>query len=89
MHIILAGRRKHVIPTLGDAVAWLLGWLQTRFHLVKLDSASYMMENVPIDLSPMTFVAISVGSLAVCLLALLIPTAYISHIEPAKTIKFD
>ena len=74
---------------LGDAVAWLLGWLQTRFHLVKLDSASYMMENVPIDLSPMTFVAISVGSLAVCLLALLIPTAYISHIEPAKTIKFD
>lgn len=74
---------------LGDAVAWLLGWLQTRFHLVKLDSASYMMENVPIDLSPMTFVAISVGSLAVCLLTLLIPTAYISHIEPAKTIKFD
>ena len=74
---------------LGDAVAWLLGWLQTRFHLVKLDSASYMMENVPIDLSPMTFIAISVGSLAVCLLALLIPTAYISHIEPAKTIKFD
>ena len=74
---------------LGDAVAWLLGWLQTRFHLVKLDSTSYMMENVPIDLSPMTFIAISVGSLAVCLLALLIPTAYISHIEPAKTIKFD
>ena len=74
---------------LGDAAAWLLGWLQQRLHLVHLDSASYMMENVPVDLNPMTFAAISVGSLAVCLLALLLPTAYISHIEPAKTIKFD
>ena len=74
---------------IGDAVAWLLGWLQSRLHIVKLDSASYMMENVPVDLDPMTFVAISVGSLLVCLLALLIPTTYISHIDPAKTIKFD
>ena len=74
---------------LGDAAAWLLGWLQTRFHLVRLDSASYMMENVPVDLNATTFIAISVGSLAVCLLALLLPTSYISHIEPAKTIKFD
>ena len=74
---------------LGDAVAWLLGWLQTRFHLIKLDSASYMMENVPVDLDITTFVYISVGSLVVCLLALLLPTAYVSHIEPAKTIKFD
>ena len=74
---------------LGDAAAWLLGWLQQRLHLLHLDSANYMMENVPVELNPTTFVAISVGSLAVCLLALLLPTAYISHIEPAKTIKFD
>lgn len=73
----------------GDAMAWLLCWMQARFHLVHLDSASYMMENVPIDLNPWTYVAISVGSLMVCMAALLIPTAYISHIEPAKTIKFD
>ena len=74
---------------LGDVVAWLLGWLQARLHLVKLDSASYMMENVPIDLNPTTFVAVSIGSLLVCLLALVVPTSYITHIEPAKTIKFD
>ena len=73
----------------GDLVAWLLCWLQARFHLVHLDSASYMMENVPIDLNPWTYVIISVGSLVVCMVALLVPTAYISHIDPAKTIKFD
>ena len=73
----------------GDAAALLLCWMQKRFHLVHLDSASYMMENVPIDLNPWTFVYISLGSLTVCLLALLLPTSYISHIEPAKTIKVN
>ena len=74
---------------LGDAMAWLLCWLQERLHLVHLDSASYMMENVPVELNVTTFAAISLGSLAICLLALLLPTAYITSIEPAKTIKFD
>jgi lipoprotein-releasing system permease protein len=74
---------------LGDAVAWLLGWLQHRFHLVRLDSASYSMDTVPVDLNPWIFVVISVATLLICLLALLIPTAYISRIEPSKTIKFD
>lgn len=74
---------------LGDALALLLCWLQQRFHLVSLDSESYMMDTVPIAMGPWTFVAISLGTLAVCLVALLLPTTYISHIQPAKTIKFD
>ncbi len=74
---------------LGDALAWLLGWLQHRFHLVRLDSASYSMDTVPVDLNPWIFVVISVATLLICLLALLLPTAYISRIEPSKTIKFD
>ena len=74
---------------LGDAVALLLGWLQHRFHIVRLDSASYSMDTVPVDLNPWIFVTISAGTLLVCLLALLLPTAYISRVEPAKTIKFD
>lgn len=74
---------------LGDALALLLCWLQQRFHLVSLDSESYMMDTVPIAMGSWTFVAISLGTLAVCLVALLLPTTYISHIQPAKTIKFD
>ena len=74
---------------LGDALALLLGWIQHHYHIVHLDSASYSMDTVPIDLNPWIFIAISTATLAVCLLALLLPTAYISRIEPAKTIKFD
>ena len=74
---------------LGDAVAWLLCWLQNRLQMVRLDSASYMMDYVPVELGVWTFVAISLGSLAIGLLAMLVPTAYISHITPAKSIKFE
>ena len=74
---------------IGDIVALLLCWLQKHYSIVRLDSASYSMDHVPIALDVPTFAAISAGTLAICLLALLLPTAYISHIEPAKTIRFE
>ncbi|MBQ0160933.1 MAG: ABC transporter permease [Bacteroidales bacterium] len=74
---------------LGDAVAFLLCWIQHQFGIFRLDSNSYMMDTVPIDLNPVIFLSISIATLVVCLLALLIPTTYISHIHPAQSIKFD
>ena len=74
---------------LGDIVALILCLVQKHFHLIHLDSASYSMDYVPIALNGWIFVAISIGTIAVCLLALLVPTAYISRIDPAKSIKFD
>lgn len=74
---------------LGDAAALALGILQTRFHIVKLDSSSYSMGYVPVDMNPWIFITISIGTLAVCLVALLVPTQSISRILPAKSLKFD
>ena len=74
---------------IGDAIALLFCWTQRQFHYLRLDSASYSMDTVPIALDPWTFLWVSLGSMAVCLLALLLPTAYIARLEPAKTIKFD
>ena len=47
------------------------------------------MTHVPVDIDPWTFILVSVGTLAVCLLALLLPAAYISHISPAKAVKIE
>ena len=74
---------------IGDAVALLLCWIQHRFALIQLDSESYSMSSVPIDLNGWIFVAVSVGTLAVCVAAMLLPAAYISNVEPAKTIKIN
>lgn len=74
---------------IGDAIALLLCGLQHWFQLIRLDSASYSMDFVPIDLNPATFLFVSLGTLLLCLLTLLLPTAYISNIHPAKTIRFE
>ncbi len=74
---------------IGDAISLVLCYVQQHWTVVKLDAASYSMSYVPVDLNATTFVAISVATLAVCLLALLLPAAYISHISPAKTIKSE
>ena len=74
---------------IGDAVALALCLVQKRWHVITLDPESYSMPYVPIDLSPAIFLVISVGALVVCLLALLLPAAYISHISPAQSLKTD
>jgi ABC-type lipoprotein release transport system permease subunit len=47
------------------------------------------MSSVPIDLNIWIFVAVSAGTAAVCVAAMLLPAAYISKVEPAKTIKWN
>ena len=74
---------------LGDAIALAFCLAQEHWHLVTLDPESYSMPYVPVDLDPVIFLAISVVALVVCLLALLLPAAYISHISPAQSLKTD
>ena len=74
---------------IGDAVALALCLVQKRWHVITLDPESYSMPYVPIELSPAIFLVISVGALVICLLALLLPAAYISHISPAQSLKTD
>lgn len=80
-HIILRG------IVWGNVIALLLCIVQKSFHVVRLDSASYSMSFVPIELNGMTFALISIATFAVCLLSLLVPANHIAHISPAQTIK--
>ena len=56
---------------------------------MKLDSASYSISYVPVEISPVIYLTIIGGTLLVCLLAMLLPVAYINKIEPAKSIRFE
>lgn len=73
----------------GDIIALVLCLLQNAFHIIKLDSESYSMTFVPIDLNIWYFLAISAGTLLVCLSALLLPSTYIAHIDPARTMRVE
>ena len=74
---------------IGDIVAFILCFAQKHWKLLKLDAESYHMELVPVDTDPLIFLFISAGTLVACLLALLLPAAYVSHISPAKTMRLE
>lgn len=74
---------------IGDAIALALCVVQSRWQVVKLDAESYAMSRVPVDLDWRIFLLVSLGTLAVCILALLLPSSYISRISPATTVKTE
>lgn len=74
---------------IGDGIALLLCFLEQRYHLITLDSETYSMSFVPVAADPWIFILISLGSLAACMAALLIPASYISRVVPAKSLRFE
>ena len=74
---------------IGNAVALLLATLQSRYEIISLDSESYSMSSVPVDMSVWIFLFVSAGTMIACLLALLVPTAFITKVSPAKTIRVE
>ena len=74
---------------IGDAIALALSYVQYRWHPITLDPESYSMAHVPVEISAWTYIAISLGTVAVCLVALLLPARYISGISPARTMRVE
>lgn len=73
----------------GTALAVTLCAVQHFYRIVRLDSESYSVGYMPVDMNPWIFITIATGTIVVCTAALLLPAAYISKVEPAKTIRFE
>ncbi len=72
----------------GNFIALTLGFLQDKFGILKLDQASYYVKTVPINLNVFHILLINVGTIAVCTLALMIPSYIVSKITVVKAIRF-
>ena len=75
---------------IGDAIALLLGFLQQKFHLVKLNPDTYYVEFVPIHFDWLSVVLLNIGVFAVCMAVLLIPAWIVSKkITPVNAVQFE
>ncbi len=74
---------------LGDVLGIGLALLQQHLGIVRLPVESYYVDQVPVDLSFWPIAALNIGVLAVCVLALVVPSMYVSRIAPAKAIRFE
>lgn len=74
---------------IGNVVGLGFCFVQQYTGLVKLDAATYYLSAVPIEMHLSTVLAINIGTLALWLLMLLIPTSVINRISPTKSIRFE
>ena len=73
---------------LGNCFGIGLGVLQEKTHLLRLDAASYYMNFVPIQFKWTDLLFVNVGTFAICLLVMIIPSTLVSKITPVKAIQF-
>lgn len=75
---------------IGDAVAILLGVLQQKFHLIKLNPDTYYISYVPIHFDWMQVLLLNTGVFALCMAVLLIPAWVVSQkITPVSAVQFE
>ncbi len=74
---------------IGNVLAFVLAALQKQFSIVRLDPETYYMDTVPLYLDWRYIVIVNIAMLALCMLALLLPSHIVSRIEPARSMRFE
>lgn len=74
---------------MGDVLALALIFVQQHWGFVHLDPSSYYVDTVPVELSWWAVVALNIGTLILTTLALVFPSYIITHIQPAKAIRYE
>ena len=72
---------------IGNAVALVLCIIQDRTHLLKLDPANYFVSFVPVKIDIWAVLCADITSFVVILALMLIPTLFISKVDPAKIVR--
>ncbi len=83
--ILIVGRGM----LLGNVLGIGLCYVQRYFHLVHLDADTYYIDTVPILMSWPWVLAVNAATFVIATLSLLLPTLVVSHIHPAKSIRFE
>lgn len=73
----------------GNIIGIGLCVIQYYFGIAKLDSATYYVDKVAIELNWLFYLLLNAGTITVCILMLFLPTLIITKITPIKTLRFD
>ena len=74
---------------IGDALALALILLQKFTGFAKLDPQTYYVDVVPVELDWMLIVALNVATMLISLFVLIAPSYLVSHIHPAKSMRYE
>ncbi|MQP11428.1 ABC transporter permease [Prevotella copri] len=63
--------------------------LQQAFGIIKLDAQTYYVSTVPVEINVLYIVALNVATLLISVFMLVAPSYLISHIHPAKSMRYE
>ena len=73
---------------LGNVIAAVIIALQNYTGLVKLDPQTYYVSEAPMEVNIPLFLLINIATLIICVFVLIAPSYLISHIHPAKSMRY-
>lgn len=71
----------------GNALALLFCIIQDHTHVLKLDPANYFVSFVPVKVDIVAVLTADILSFVVILFLMMIPTLFVSRVDPARTIR--
>lgn len=74
---------------IGNALGIGLVLLQRFTGLIKLDPATYYVSTVPVELNIPLIILLNIATLLISLFILIAPSYLISHIQPAKSMRYE
>ena len=73
----------------GNLLAFLFCLIQGSTHIIALDPSNYFISYVPVHLQTLKILAADAAAYIVIMLLLLLPSMFISRIDPAKTVRMS
>jgi lipoprotein-releasing system permease protein len=74
---------------LGDIIGIGLLSLQKYTGLIKLDPQTYYVNTVPIEFNWWFILVLNIATMIICMVMLVTPSYLISHIHPARSIRYE
>lgn len=73
----------------GNVIGLSLCGIQYFFGIIQLNPEVYYLHQVPVEISFSSWALLNIGTLIICLSALIIPSIVITRISPIKAIRFN
>lgn len=83
----VAARIVLIGMVIGNAAALLFCWLQGATKLIRLNPENYFVSYVPVHLNPGLVLLVDGLAFGAIMLLMLIPTLFISRVDPAETVR--
>jgi lipoprotein-releasing system permease protein len=73
----------------GNLIGLFIVLVQQYTGLIRLDPTSYYVDTAPMELNIPVILLLNVATLVICLFVLIAPSFLISHIHPARSMRYE